>query len=74
MYKVGITGGIGSGKSTVAKIFACLGIPVFDADIAAKNIMETNAAVKNAITQLLGKQSYIDGSLNRNFISSQVFP
>lgn len=74
MYKVGITGGIGSGKSTIAKIFACLGIPIFDADAAAKNIMETNAAVKNAITQLLGKQSYIDGSLNRNFISSQVFP
>ncbi len=73
MIKVGLTGGIGSGKSTVAEVFKTLGIPVFDADSAAKNIMETNTALIASIIEKFGEQSYIDGKLNRKHIAGIVF-
>ena len=72
MIKVGLTGGIGSGKSIVAKIFATLGIPIFDADTAAKNIM-LRPDIKKEIIKNFGAESYIDQALNRPYISSIVF-
>lgn len=71
--RIGLTGGIGSGKSTVAKIFETLGIPVFDADTAAKNIMNEDKLLKQKVKDLFGNQSYEDGTLNRKYIASIVF-
>lgn len=70
---IGITGGIGSGKSTVAKIFATLGIPIYDADAAAKKIMHTNPLVIQQIKEIFGAESYNNGQLDRKFIASLVF-
>lgn len=74
MLKIGITGGIGSGKTTVCKVFELLGVPVFYADLVAKSIMQTDLQLKNEILIAFGPQSYsIDGLLNRPYISSIVF-
>jgi dephospho-CoA kinase len=73
MLKVGLTGGIGSGKSTVAKIFQTLGIPVFDADAVAKSIMHTNTEVKAAVIKAFGEKAYQDDQLNRKYIADIVF-
>jgi len=73
MMIVGLTGGIGSGKSTVANMFRELGIPVYDSDKEAKLLMATSQEVKEAITDLLGKEAYSDGELNRSFIADKVF-
>jgi dephospho-CoA kinase len=71
--KVGITGGIGVGKSVVARIFAVLGVPIYDSDSRAKLLMEQNAELVKAICSSFGKESYIDGMLNRRFLADQVF-
>ena len=73
MLRVGLTGGIGSGKSTVAKIFEVLGIPVYYADDAAKNIMNTDEGLKSEIKKVFGEEAYSGGKLNRSFIASIVF-
>lgn len=73
MLRIGITGGIGSGKSTVARIFNVLGIPVYDADSAAKRLMAEDEILKSNIINAFGKDSYIDGKLNRKFLSEVVF-
>jgi dephospho-CoA kinase len=75
---IGLTGGIGSGKSIAAKVFANLGIPVFDADTAAKNIMHSNAIVKDKLIQIFGKEVYSLNDkgveqLNRTYLSTIVF-
>jgi dephospho-CoA kinase len=71
---VGITGGIGSGKSTVAKIFSILGIPVYFADDRAKWLMSNNQELKTKIKEVFGQESYLDdGSVNRSFLASRVF-
>ncbi|WP_425636367.1 dephospho-CoA kinase [Algoriphagus yeomjeoni] len=71
---VGITGGIGSGKSTVAKIFSILGIPVYSADERAKWLMGNDEELKNQIKNAFGAESYLsDGSLNRSFLANEVF-
>jgi dephospho-CoA kinase len=73
-YKIGITGGIGAGKSTVAKIFSVLDIPVYDADMRAKHLMTSDIPTRDAVRNLLGGQSYLtDGTLNREYISATVF-
>ncbi|MEY3404574.1 MAG: hypothetical protein RL161_4 [Bacteroidota bacterium] len=75
MLQIGITGGIGSGKSTVATVFHCLGIPVYDADSHAKALMTTDGNLKEAIRKEFGTLSFTDqGQLNRNFLASEVFP
>lgn len=70
---VGLTGGIGSGKSTVAKMFVELGIPVYNSDVEAKKLMVTSSEVKMAITELLGKEAYDENTLNRSYIANKVF-
>ncbi len=74
MWKIGITGGIGSGKSTVCQVFEWLGIPVYYADVRAKWLMQYDAELRQAIMQLLGQDAYLpDGSLNRPYIAGVVF-
>lgn len=72
--KIGITGGIGVGKSVVTKIFKVLGIPTYDADREAKDIMVKNDAVRHSLMQTFGKEVYFeDGSLNREWLGKRVF-
>jgi dephospho-CoA kinase len=74
MLKVGVTGGIGSGKTTVCKVFELLGIPVFYADDVAKSMMHTDQVLKTAILNTFGERAYNkEGTLNRSYISSLVF-
>lgn len=73
MLKVGITGGIGSGKSIVCQVFKTLGIPVFNADAISKYFMENNIYLKKQIVNLLGDNAYIDNKLDRAYISNKIF-
>ena len=74
MLKIGLTGNIGSGKTTVAQVFELLGIPVFYADDEAKKVMVTDRLLIEGIKQTFGRQAYFDdGSLNRKYISGIVF-
>jgi dephospho-CoA kinase len=73
MLRIGLTGGIGSGKTTVAKIFEALGIPVFYADDATKLLMNTNEELKNAIIKNFGEATYKNGELDRKYLASIVF-
>ena len=73
MLKIGLTGGIGSGKTTVANIFEVLGIPVYSADEAARRLMNENPELKKEIIRNFGAASYRDGTLDRRFLAEQVF-
>ena len=73
MYKVGLTGGMGAGKSTVARIFEILHIPIYFSDYAAKRLMTESETLVKSIIDLLGPEAYIDGDLNRPFIAEKVF-
>lgn len=73
MLKIGLTGGIGSGKSVVAGIFTVLAIPVFDADREAKRIMEEDGELVKSIQQAFGEKVYINGKINRPYLSNIVF-
>jgi dephospho-CoA kinase len=73
MLRIGLTGGIGSGKTTVAHIFATLGIPVYDADSASKRLMVENQEVKDKIIAVFGKDAYQNNQLNRTFLAKKVF-
>ena len=73
MLKLGITGGIGSGKTTVAKVFEVLGIPVYYADDAAKKLMNTDEKLKEKIQLQFGNDVYKDGRLDRKYLSEIVF-
>lgn len=73
MIRVGLTGGIGSGKSTVARVFEVLGIPVYYADEATRQLMNTDEALKKEIINNFGEESYSNGQLNRPYIASIVF-
>jgi dephospho-CoA kinase len=70
---IGLTGGIGSGKTTVARIFAVLGVPVYSADDAAKRLMNEDEQLKQAIITEFGESSYSNHQLNRAFLAEQVF-
>lgn len=73
MIIVGLTGGIGSGKTTVAHYFSELGIPIYLADTEAKKLMTADERLKADIVALLGSAAYQDGVLNRGFIAGKVF-
>jgi dephospho-CoA kinase len=73
MIKVGLTGGIGSGKTTVSNFFLDYGIPVYNSDSQGKTLMNTNLELKNEIVSLFGKSVYDNGILNTNLLSSIVF-
>ena len=74
MLKVGLTGGIGSGKTMVAQIFEVLSIPVYYADSAARDLMNKDAELKKKIIASFGADAYKNGELNRSYLGSIVFP
>jgi len=74
ILQIGITGGIGTGKSLICKVFAQLGVPVYDADSRAKWLMSQSPALKEAIRTQFGQEAYSDsGQLNRAYLASIVF-
>ncbi len=73
MFIAGITGGIGSGKTTVCKIFEVLGVPVYYADERARWLLNNDASVKEKVIALLGNEAYSNDELNRPFIAEKVF-
>lgn len=73
MLKIGLTGGIGSGKTTVSQIFKILGVPVFDADTAAKEAMENNPALKEKLVATFGAAVFVEHKLNRKYLADIVF-
>ena len=73
MYKVGITGGIGSGKSTVCALLADYGVAVYDSDAEAKRLMECSAELRDALQEAFGEECYTESGLNRAYLASRVF-
>ena len=74
MLKIGITGGIGSGKTTVCEIFKLLGIPVFHADAEARNLQNNDLQVKKSLKELLGEKIYNQkGELDRTSLARIIF-
>jgi dephospho-CoA kinase len=74
MKRIGITGGIGAGKSTVTRIFETLGIPVYIADYEARKIISSNASVKKQVKLLIGPLAYHkNGKPDRPYIASKIF-
>jgi len=73
MKIIGLTGGIGSGKSTVSKILLSHKIPVYDSDSRAKYLMNSSLELKNEIIENFGKNSYINNKLDKNYISDIIF-
>ncbi len=73
MLKIGLTGGIGSGKSTVAKVFEVLGMPVYYADDAAKKLMNEEGSLKQQIQKIFGATAYRNGQLDRKYVADIVF-
>lgn len=73
MLKIGITGSIGAGKSTVAGIFKILGVPVFDADAIAKSILNSDPALREQIIAAFGSETYKNGLLDRKYLATLVF-
>ena len=73
MKVVGLTGGIGSGKSTIARLFAALGIAVYDSDTEAKKLINTSAEIKKRIVEVFGVEAYAEGVYNRAYMADIVF-
>jgi dephospho-CoA kinase len=71
--QIGITGGIGAGKSTVTRIFAALRVPVYDADSRAKALMHSDPVLRSGIVEAFGPQSYTPAGLNRQYLAATVF-
>ena len=73
MYKVGITGGIGSGKSTVCAMLEEMGVAVYNSDARAKELMTTSATLREAIVARFGAECYTSEGLNRGYLADRVF-
>jgi dephospho-CoA kinase len=73
VYRVGVTGGIGSGKTLVCRVFESLGIPVYFADREARRIMDTDAEVRERITRIFGSRAYRKGGLDRQYVAEKAF-
>jgi len=71
--RVGVTGGIGSGKSFVCSVFEHLGVPVYHADSKAKELMNRSPQLRESLTALLGKEVYLEGELNRSYLAHILF-
>ena len=73
MLKVGVTGGIGSGKSTVSRFFSALGVPVYDSDQRAKSLMQYDDSIRSKIKIEFGDNAYHKNELNRTYLAEIVF-
>lgn len=73
MKVIGLTGGIGSGKTTVANMFKSLGVPIYIADDEARKLSNTSKVIRRKLIKLLGESAYMDGVLNSKFISNLIF-
>ena len=73
MIRVGVTGGIGSGKSTVCRLFAERGVPVYDSDSEAKRLMGEDPSLRAALVEAFGDETFRDGVLNRRYLAATVF-
>jgi len=73
MILIGLTGGIGSGKTTVAKAFLALGVPIYISDDEAKKLMGKSKVIKRQLVKLFGDQAYISNQLNKSFIADIIF-
>lgn len=73
MIKIGITGGIGSGKSVVASLLELSGIPVYIADKESKRLTETSSVIRKKLTDLLGEGLYSENGLNKKLLASHIF-
>lgn len=73
MIILGITGGIGSGKTTVTNIFTLLGIPVYIADVESKRLTDESSVIKEKLIALFGDELYLDGRLNKALLASHIF-
>ena len=72
MLKIGITGGIGSGKSLVSKVIEAIGYPVSNSDLEAKKIINTNDEVRNELIELFGSSIYSSAGLNRDLLAHKI--
>lgn len=70
---IALTGGIGSGKSVVANVFRCLGVPVYDSDSRAKMLMNSDSVIKQCLQDLLGPQVYKDSTLQKDVVAQAIF-
>lgn len=73
MLKIGITGGMGSGKTTVCKIFQCLNIPIYDADYEAKNLYNTDLQLREEVIQIFGADVFTNDLLNHSLLAAKIF-
>lgn len=73
MIKLGITGGIGSGKSTVTEIFSLCGVPVYIADIESKKLVNTSPVIRQKLTNIFGEELYKNNVLNKALLASLIF-
>ena len=73
MLKIGVTGGIGSGKSLVCDIISKMGYPVYNADSEARNLTNTHPIIVSEIKKLFGDRIYLKGNLNRKGLAKKVF-
>lgn len=73
MKIIGLTGGIGSGKTTVANMFSKFGVPVYIADTEAKKLTNSSKEIRRELTQLLGEEAYREGVLNRKYVADKIF-
>ncbi|AFL82649.1 dephospho-CoA kinase [Aequorivita sublithincola DSM 14238] len=73
MKIIGLTGGIGSGKTTVAKLFKDLGVPIYIADIEAKKLTNSSKVIRRKLIDLLGEDAYVGQELNRKFVADKIF-
>jgi len=73
MLQIGLTGGIGSGKSTIAKVLEKMGYPVFYADLEAKKIYHEDPVLKENLIQIIGQEVYMNGQLNTKLLAEKLF-
>lgn len=73
MKIIGLTGGIGSGKTTVAKLFSELGVPIYIADIEAKKLTDSSKVIRRKLIALLGEDAYLESKINRKFVADKIF-